>query len=109
MSGTSRRKGRRWETTLVNWFNNNGHPNVERNEYLNAQSGDLLGIPFWSLEAKNAARLDLAGWTDQAQRQAETADCPNYAVIAKRKGTADPGDAYVIMPLRVFAAWLKEP
>ena len=109
MSGAkSRRKGRAWENTVTAWLRNNGFPSVERNEYLNAQAGDILGIPGWSLECKNGARIELAAWTDQAATQAETAGAEHYAVIAKRKGTTDAGKAYVVMPLEVFAAWMTE-
>lgn len=108
MGATSRRKGRRWENVVVNWFRDHGFPSVERNEYLNAQSGDILGIPGWSLEAKDHQRLELAGWVDQAARQAVEADCPYYAVIVKRKGVTDAGKAYVVMPLSVFAEWMHE-
>lgn len=108
MGSMSRRKGRRWENVVVNWLRDHGFPSIERNEYLNAQAGDILGIPGWSLECKSAQRLELAAWTDQAALQAVQAGCPHYAVIVKRKGIPSPGGAYVVMPLAVFADWMKE-
>ena len=108
MGGMSRRKGRRWENDIVAWLRDNGFPNAERNEYLNAQAGDILGFPSWSLEAKNGQRLELAAWVDQAALQAVQADVPHYAVIVKRKGVPSPGGAYVVMPLAVWAEWMKE-
>lgn len=108
MGQTSRRKGRRWENAVVAWLNDNGFPSAQRNEYVNAQAGDILGLPSWSLECKSGQRLDLAAWVDQARIQAVTADCPYYAVIAKRKGVTDPGGAYVVHTLDNFARWLRE-
>ena len=108
MGATSRRKGRRWENEVVDYLNAHGFPSAERNEYINAQAGDILGIPGWSLECKNGARLELAGWVDQARIQAVTAGSPWYAVIAKRKGAPDPGAAYVVTQLAPFAEFLAE-
>lgn len=108
MGGMSRRKGRTWENTVAAWLRDNGFPNAERNEYLHAQAGDILGLPSWSLECKNGQRLELAAWVDQAALQAIQAACPYYAVIAKRKGVANPSAAYVISPLAVWAEWMKE-
>lgn len=28
--------------------------------------------------------------------------------IVKRRGTTDPGDAYVVMPLSVFSEWVRD-
>ena len=108
MSAKSRRKGRVWNNAVVNWLRDNGFPSAERTEYLDAQTGDILGIPGWSLECKNGQRTELAAWVDQSTEQAETAGVPYHAVIHKRKGVGDVGKAYVTMPLDVFANWLLE-
>lgn len=69
--------------------------------------GDVAGIPQWVLEAKNCRTIDLSGWMDEALREAAHDGAPFYAVVAKRrmKGTHQ---AYVVMPLEIWAQWLRE-
>lgn len=69
--------------------------------------GDVAGIKGWVLEAKACRQLDLAGWIDEAHREAANDGAPYYAVVAKRrmKGTHQ---AYVVMPLEIWARWYSE-
>lgn len=69
--------------------------------------GDVAGLKNWVLEAKACRQLDLAGWMDEAHKEAANDGAPWYAVVAKRrmKGTHQ---AYVIMPLEIFADWYRQ-
>lgn len=58
-----------------------------------------------SIECKNEVRLDLAGWVNQAERQAEPGQLP--IVIAHRARRAGAEDAYVVMPGWVLAELLR--
>jgi hypothetical protein len=51
-----------------------------------------------SVEAKNQARTDLAGWVDQAVRQ-RRALLSFPVVVAKRRGRASAGEGYAVMRL----------
>lgn len=109
MSGSrSRRKGRVWENAVVRWLREHGFPWVKHNEYLDASEGDILNIEGWSIECKNHKEMKLSSWVDQAATQAAEAGVERYAVVIKRPRTTDVGQAYVVMPLEVFAAWLQE-
>lgn len=109
MSGArSRRKGRAWENAVAGWLRSHGFPLAQRREYLDANLGDIEGVPGWSLEAKAAGTLSLGAWVEQAQRQAENAGVDRYAVVVKRHGRASPKDAFIVMSMSEWARWAKE-
>lgn len=94
----SRARGRRWQTACRQYLEHAGLIVHERP--LGAPGDDLTVIipgngTTLSLEAKDQQRHDLAGWTDQATRQAPTGSIP--IVIAHRRGRASPADGYTIM------------
>lgn len=95
MSGNmSRRKGNRAMVAVVTWLREHGYPRATRRQI--GEDGDdiLEGMPGLSIEVKDHARLDLAGWV--AQAQAQSGGLP-AVVIHKRKGTTDVGRWYVTM------------
>ena len=108
MSATERRRGVRWEQHLTSWLRSHGWPLAECAPRGGWQpNGDVLGIPHLYVEAKNTRALDLAGWIDKARTLAGPHRLP--LVIVKRRGKADPGDAYVIARLADLAPWLHDP
>jgi hypothetical protein len=67
--------------------------------------GDVAGVYAPSggrlvLELKDVARTDLSGWVNEAETERGNDDAHVALVIAKRRGTADPGDQIVAMTLR---------
>lgn len=107
MSGaTARRRGHTWERHLAGWLRDQGvHAVTSRQLADGYQAGaDLVTDLPVALEAKNHARLDLAGWVDQARHQADGLPA---AVIVKRRGKADPGEAYVVMTATDWLALLR--
>ena len=68
----------------------------------NKDQGDIDAGP-WNLEAKNVRSMALGQWVAEADAESVNAGKP-VAVVAKRIGKGDPGEAYVVMPLRVFVA-----
>lgn len=69
--------------------------------------GDVAGISRWVLEAKNCRQLDLAGWMDEAHKEAANDGAPFYAVVHKRR-MKPTHQAYVTMPLEIWASWYLE-
>jgi hypothetical protein len=69
--------------------------------------GDIAGVLGWTLEAKNAQALDLSGALTEAHFEAQHAGTRWYAAILKRR-RRPTGDAYVVMPLHLFADLLRE-
>lgn len=63
--------------------------------------GDVGGVRIHGqrlvLEVKDCARTDLAGWVGEAHIEAGHDDALTGVVVAKRRGTTDPGRWYVHM------------
>lgn len=105
----SKAKGTKFETAVVDFLRGHGHRYVERRALRGARDcGDLVGFPGWTLELKNHAAMDLAGWMDEAQKEAINDGGYRHAVIHKRRGK-NVREAYVTLPLWVFADLLGEP
>lgn len=100
MSAMSRRKGRSFQTAVRQWWEQT-HGCVEAGG-AGIESTDLILLtsPVISIECKNQAALDLAGWLDQAVRQAPKGAIP--IVQHKRRGRGDIGDCYVTMRAEDF-------
>ncbi len=74
----------------------------------NKDRGDIGGVRVrgqrLTIEVKNCARTDLAGWTAEAQTEAGNDDALAGIVIAKRKGTTNVGRWYVHMTVTELIA-----
>lgn len=111
MSGAAaRRKGSTWERAVVAFLRNHGHRFVERSYGAGRPHdvGDIDGLPGWCIEAKNCRAMDLAGWCDEAAREA--ANVPQgarWAVVAKRRNRG-VSEAYVVLSLATFAELVAE-
>lgn len=70
--------------------------------------GDISGIRVHGqrlvIEAKDCARLDLPGWTNEAHTEAGNDDALTGVVIHKRHGVGDPGRQWVTMTVDDLAA-----
>lgn len=103
-----RAKGTAAETAVVNYLKANGFPYAERRALSGAlDKGDVTGIPGVVIEVKNHAALDLAGWLNELMREMDNAKAEFGTVVAKRRGTTDPGQWYAIMPFEVWVAMLR--
>ena len=105
MTINSRKKGRLWQTVCRQWWEQT-HGCVEAGG-AGIESTDLILLtqPVVSIECKNQTALDLAGWVDQAVRQAPRNAIP--AVMHKRRGRGDIGDCYVTMRAEDFRRLLS--
>lgn len=109
MANAAKRKGDRWERALVDWFNDNGFPHVER-RYGAGQPhdrGDIIGIPGACIEAKNHKRIALAEFVDEAVEEAEEAGAAWPIAIVKRRYKPTE-EAYAVMPLWALADLLLD-
>lgn len=72
--------------------------------------GDIGGIRHHGqrlvIEVKDCARQDLPGWTGEAHTEAGNDDALVGVVIAKRRGTTDPGRFWVHMTVDDLLALL---
>lgn len=93
------RKGSNWRRAVVVHLEGRGWTTHSRPI---GEAGDDIhavghGVAL-SVEAKNCARIDLAGWVDQAVRQVRAAFTVPVVVI-KRRGRASAGEAYAVLRL----------
>lgn len=105
-----RRKGTSFENEVVAYLNVNDFPHAERRALAGANDkGDIVGVPDTVIECKNHAKLNLAGWIAEAEREAENARATIPIVWAKKRGVASAGGGYVIMTgataTRLLHAW----
>lgn len=99
----SKQKGTGWETAIVNYLRSRGIGHAERRTLGGVNDrGDIAGIPGVVVEAKNCSRVDLAGWIDEATREASNDGAPIGVAWAKRRGYTSAGKGYVIMDGETF-------
>lgn len=105
---TSSRLGASFETSVRDYLRARGFSCYRLAMGGTRDEGDLVvmaGGLEWSLELKNAAKIDLAGGTAEAAKQAHGRP---YALVVKRR-SCGPGDAYVVMPLKEWVALIGPP
>ena len=99
----AKRKGTAWESAIVTHLRDWGHRAVERRALAgNLDRGDIAGIPGVVIEAKSAARIDLAGWLREAHIERDNDGAAVGVVWFKRRGKASAGDGYVLMDGATF-------
>lgn len=109
MSNPSKQKGTAAETAVVRYFTNRGALNVERRAQSGANDrGDIAGVIGAAIEVKACARMELAAWVDEAQTEMVNAEGDIGIVVAKRRGTTDPGNWYAILPVSQLTTLLAE-
>ena len=68
-----------------------------------ADRGDIGGLRIHGqrlvVEVKDVAKTDLPGWTREAHVEACNDDALVGVVVAKRRGTTDPGQYWAMMTL----------
>ena len=108
---SARAAGSRFERMVADWLALHVDDRIDRRVKRGAKDrGDLGGIRAHGKEViaelKDHSRFELAGWITQADAERGNADALAGLVIFKRRGTADPGDQYVLMTVRDLAALL---
>ena len=113
MSTANKRKGSKWETDLVTYLRGKGLKASRLARTGRNDEGDVevdFGDTVFVMEAKNAQRLDLAGWSKEAEVEAvnwvKHRDSKYRAipvVVVKRRNSST-SKAYVVMELE---NWLK--
>ena len=98
------KKGPLFEAQVVAWLRDHGFPYAERRVMGGARDrGDITGIPGVCLELKNCKQMSLGPWMDEAAVEAARGGDAIFAVVHKRRLHGNPADAFVTMPLAVFA------
>jgi hypothetical protein len=112
MSNTSAARGSAWERALLKHLRDKGY-DVERLRLAGKEDeGDLsirIGDERYIIEAKAVARLNLAGWVEEAEVEANNfakhrpnlTTVPTGAVVLKRRGHST-GKAYVVLEFDTY-------
>lgn len=105
----SKDRGTAFETAVIRFLHANGFPYAERRALGgNKDRGDVAGVPQTVIECKHVARLDLAGWLDEAELERDNDGARYGAVWLKRRGTTNPGRCYVLLSGDDFARLLRD-
>ena len=105
--GVPVKKGPLAEKQVVEFLQANGFPHAERRVMGGANDrGDVAGIPGLVIEVKNQAKMTLAEWVDEAER--ESVSHEDFGVVwHKRRGKGSAGEWYVTMDGWTFLELLK--
>lgn len=100
-------KGTAAETAVVKFLRDNGFPYAERRAlHGTVDKGDITGCGPIVFEVKNHKTMDLAGWVKELEVEIANAKADAGCVVAKKRGTTDPGEWYAILPFRDMVALL---
>ena len=102
-------KGKVAERAVVAWLRSQGWPHAERSRagWVDDR-GDIDGIPGVVVEIKNEQRIRLAAYLDELAHEMDNAGADTGVAIVKRRGTADVGQWYAVMPVTLWAELLRE-
>ena len=98
------------ETAIVRYLAEHVDPAIERRARNGAKDrGDVSGLRAHGLgvvvEAKNfGGQIKAAEWMGEAEIERGNADALAGVVVAKRKGTTDPGSQWVLTTVRELVA-----
>ena len=102
-------RGTAWESAIVRYLQAHGYPFAERRAQGGVKDrGDIAGVIGCVIEAKAVARLALAEWLAEAEVERVNDGARYGAVWVKRRGTTDPGKAYVLMAGADFVRLLHD-
>jgi len=114
MTSPQKRKGSAFELAVARYLTSAGVPCERTRAGWSDDRGDLdgPGLTGWAVECKDHGRIDLAGFTDQAESEAvnkagATGRAINPVVVIKRRNRS-VADAYCVVPLAVLAQLIKE-
>lgn len=109
---SAKKAGTAFESLIAAYLAANVDDRIERRARTGAKDrGDISGLRglFGKrivVECKDVARTDLAGWVREASLEAGNDDAIAGVVVAKRRGTTDPGEQWVHMTLADLVALL---
>ena len=109
MSSAAKCKGSQAERDVVAYLKANGFPYADRRVAgATLDKGDISGVLGVTIEIKNHARLDLAGWLAELEVEMKNDSAWTGVVIHKRKGKGDVGEWYATLPVKVWLALLRK-
>jgi len=109
---TAKQAGARTERVVADYLAQELGADIDRRVKTGSKDrGDITGLRHWGnrlvVEVKDCAKTDLAGWVAEAHVEACNDDALAGFVVAKRRGTTDPGKFWVHMTLDDLLALLS--
>ena len=103
--------GTRFERAIADYLAAHIDDRIDRRTKTgNKDRGDIGGLRTHGqrvvIECKDVARLNLAGWIEEADIERGNDDALAGLVAHKRRGHGDPGDQYVTLTIRDLVALL---
>ena len=94
-------KGSAFEREVVRVLREHGHPHAARAYGAGCPQdvGDVAGLDGFVIEAKCHKALDLAGWSDEAAREAGNAGPGVVPVVVTKRRGRPTEDAYAVLRL----------
>jgi hypothetical protein len=107
VSNPNKAKGSRWEADVRDYLTGQLGVRVERIPAgAAADRGDLSGLNGLCVECKNVARLDFAGWVDEATTEARNVNADTLPVVIAKRRNKSVEHGYVVMPVWAWAELL---
>lgn len=108
---SAKKAGSRFERSIADSLAEHVDDRIDRRAKTGAKDrGDIGGLRYAGrrvvIECKDVARLNLAGWVDEADVERGNDDALVGLVVHKRRGHGDPLDQYVTTTLRDLIALL---
>jgi len=103
-------RGSQFERDVVGYLRDHGHRYVER-AYGAGRSddrGDLDGLPGYVVEVKCHRAMDLAGFVDEAVREAANVGGAVIPVVIAKRRNRPVADAYAVMRLSDWSRLVGE-
>lgn len=109
---SAKKAGATFERTTADYLAAEVDDRIDRQVKTGAKdTGDVGGLRFHghkiAVECKNEATVKLAGWAAEVEVERQNLGALAGVVVHKRHGKADPGDQWVTMTLRDFAALMN--
>lgn len=106
---SAKRAGARFEQSVAAYLAEHVDDRIERRTSNGAKDrGDIAGLRHMGervvVECKDTSRWTPAEWLRETEIERGNDDAVAGLVVSKRRGTADPGDAVVLMSLRDLTA-----
>lgn len=103
--------GARFESSVAAYLAEHVDDRIERRTSNGAKDrGDIAGLRHMgqrvAVECKDTSRWTPAEWLREAEIERGNDDAVAGLVVAKKRGTTDPGDAVVLMSLRDLTSLL---
>ncbi|MDK8660261.1 MULTISPECIES: hypothetical protein [Corynebacterium] len=113
---TAKQAGARFERLIADHLRDNLDDRIDRRVKTGAKDcGDIANVRDShnrriTIECKDyGGKLNLPQWTKEAHQEADNDNAHVGVVIAKRRGTTDPGKQWAIMEIEDLIKLLKSP